>query len=35
LENLGNRVKDAVKDKFNVELEWEIRVLGSAIRQFL
>jgi UDP-N-acetylenolpyruvoylglucosamine reductase len=24
-----------VKDKFNVELEWEIRVLGSAIRQFL
>lgn len=29
LETLGNRVKDAVKDKFNVELEWEIRVLGS------
>ncbi len=29
LENLGNKVKDAVKDKFNVELEWEIRVLGS------
>ncbi len=29
LENLGNRVKDAVKDKFNIELEWEIRVLGS------
>ncbi|MGL9725501.1 MAG: UDP-N-acetylmuramate dehydrogenase [Wolbachia sp.] len=29
LENLGNMVKDAVKDKFNVELEWEIRVLGS------
>lgn len=28
LENLGNRVKDAVKGKFNVELEWEIRVLG-------
>ncbi|MDF0607461.1 UDP-N-acetylmuramate dehydrogenase [Wolbachia endosymbiont of Onchocerca gibsoni] len=29
LETLGNRVKDAVKNKFNVELEWEIRVLGS------
>lgn len=29
LENLGNRVRDAVKNKFNVELEWEIRVLGS------
>ncbi|MDR1139823.1 MAG: UDP-N-acetylenolpyruvoylglucosamine reductase, partial [Rickettsiales bacterium] len=29
LENLGNKVRDAVRDKFNVELEWEIRVLGS------
>lgn len=29
LETLGNIVKDKVKDKFNVELEWEIRVLGS------
>ncbi|MDR2831691.1 MAG: UDP-N-acetylmuramate dehydrogenase [Rickettsiales bacterium] len=29
LENLGNMVKDAVKDKFNIELEWEIRVLGG------
>jgi len=28
LENLGNRVQNAVKDKFNIELEWEIRVLG-------
>ncbi|MDM8335644.1 UDP-N-acetylmuramate dehydrogenase [Wolbachia pipientis] len=29
LENLGNKIKDVVKDKFNVELEWEVRVLGS------
>ncbi|MGL9718844.1 MAG: UDP-N-acetylmuramate dehydrogenase [Wolbachia sp.] len=29
LENLGNKVRDAVRDKFNIELEWEIRVLGG------
>ncbi len=29
LENLGNKVRNTVKDKFNIELEWEIRVLGS------
>ncbi|APR98158.1 UDP-N-acetylmuramate dehydrogenase [Wolbachia endosymbiont of Folsomia candida] len=29
LENLGNKIQEIVKNKFNVELEWEIRVLGS------
>ncbi len=29
LENLGNKVRNTVKDKFNIELEWEIRVFGS------
>ncbi|MDG7056401.1 MAG: UDP-N-acetylmuramate dehydrogenase [Wolbachia endosymbiont of Meromenopon meropis] len=29
LESLGNEVKNIVKNKFNVELEWEIRILGS------
>ncbi|MGL9681822.1 MAG: UDP-N-acetylmuramate dehydrogenase [Wolbachia sp.] len=29
LENLGNKVRNIVRDKFNVELEWEIRVLGG------
>ncbi|WP_168464069.1 UDP-N-acetylmuramate dehydrogenase [Wolbachia endosymbiont of Ctenocephalides felis wCfeT] len=29
LESLGNRVRDIVKDQFNVELEWEIRVIGN------
>jgi UDP-N-acetylmuramate dehydrogenase len=28
LENLGNKVQKIVKDKFNIELEWEIRILG-------
>ncbi|MGL9733228.1 MAG: UDP-N-acetylmuramate dehydrogenase [Wolbachia sp.] len=28
LENLVNKVRDTVRDKFNVELEWEIRFLG-------
>ncbi|QKX01012.1 UDP-N-acetylmuramate dehydrogenase [Wolbachia endosymbiont of Dipetalonema caudispina] len=29
LEILGNKVKNAVKKKFNIELEWEIKILGS------
>lgn len=28
LENLGNKVQEIVKSKFNVELEWEIRVIS-------
>lgn len=29
LENLGNQVRDIVKNKFNINLEWEIRVIGN------
>lgn len=29
LENLGNQVRDMVKNKFNINLEWEIRVIGN------
>lgn len=29
LENLGNHVQKIVKNKFNIELEWEIRVIGK------
>ncbi|WFW29929.1 MAG: UDP-N-acetylmuramate dehydrogenase [Wolbachia endosymbiont of Menacanthus eurysternus] len=29
LESLGNNVRNIVRDKFNIELEWEIRVLGN------
>ncbi len=28
LENLGSKVQKIVKNKFNIELEWEIRILG-------
>ncbi|QXK91897.1 UDP-N-acetylmuramate dehydrogenase [Neoehrlichia mikurensis] len=28
LENLGNKVRDKVKNKFNIDLEWEIKFLG-------
>lgn len=29
LENLGNKVQKIVKNKFNIQLEWEIRFLGK------
>lgn len=29
LESLGNQVREMVKNKFNINLEWEIRVVGN------
>ncbi|MBV0899432.1 MAG: UDP-N-acetylmuramate dehydrogenase [Wolbachia endosymbiont of Fragariocoptes setiger] len=29
LENLGHKIKEIVKNKFNIDLEWEIRMMGE------